>query len=420
MNQGASSKVEPTAGRNLPSTVPCELASTSMESPTLPTAFALAPPLPCRTALPAALSPRTRPVVAIVAAPPRSRPTQPPAPALTRRSGGGDAFAAFARDVAQYPLLRPSEERVLTEKVAYLRALNAARSALRETSADDTDPTDEAVASALGLNLDVYRTTLADCLGARDALVASNMRLVVKIARGVYRTHGACPGGGPGGGSGPTLLDIVQEGALGLLRAAETFDPARGVKFSTYAFRSVTQFCRRAARPPNLALHLPERLLAGAFAARKFRAVFFARHARWPTGSELLPALPHGVSLRSLEAAERHMKGAFALDRPLLGAAADAEAVTFGDMLADDAGRGPDAEVERDDAGERVREALAGVLSLRDARVVTLKFGLSGEPPWSNKGIAREIGVSDTRVSQILQAAMEKLRTAKPELAKLM
>lgn len=341
----------------------------------------------------------------------RARQVQPPAKIATRITGQTDSVTAFFRDIQQYRLLSPDEERELTLKVSRLREHSKARKALAESECGM--PSDEAIAEALGISLSQYFTEQSAGLAARDSLVAANLRLVVKIARAVLRRKRRNSEGAP-------LLDIVQEGALGLLRAADAFDPTRGVRFSTFAWLAVRRSCERAVAT-SFAMHVPERFVKASNKLRAASAEFFVTHGRWPNDSELATILPE-IDVQSVRLAEVRMQQMLELDRPLLSAApnGDGAVVTLGNFVPDDQNPTPESVLEEEFARERVRASLRKILKPREAKVLVLRFGLDEKAPISGKDIAEVFELSEVRVSQIVSASLKKLRKHDPELVELM
>lgn len=367
-------------------------------APVLPLA-----PTPCR-ARPKMLGARR--ARCVVAAPPQrpvlpkspSRPTMPPATAPRYQVGlnTDDSMEAFARDVAQYPLLTADEEKQLTYRMSRLRVHTDTHASL------DGARDDEAVAKELEIDVETLLQERRAGLAARDALVAANLRLVLKIARGVQRTRGPRA----------PLLDVVQEGVLGLLRATDTFDPTRGVKFATYAYRMVVRRCLRASVPMALAVHVPERVIVASARVRAARASHFARTGEEASDDQVLQMVP-GLSLDRVRIAERHLSGTLPLDAPL----SSKSTFTVADVVADDETRGPVANVEGRCAAEEVRRAIRTRLKPRDAQIMSLKFGLDGQEPLLSKTIAKLYSISESRIHQIVFASLAKIRECEPQLA---
>ena len=226
---------------------------------------------------------------------------------------------------------------------------------------------------------------------ARRRLVESNLRLVVWVAKRYA-------------GRGLALADLIQEGNLGLLRAAEKFDHRRGVGFATYATwwirQAVTRALTEKGRPIRVPVHKVE--LLGKLA----RVRELAQHLwREPTLAELAEVLgtdgPHVAAL--IQAGVPPLS----LERSLT----DQTDATVGHLVAD-----PGAGAEPEDAlwRESVRAELdlaLGALTAREAEVIHLRFGLGGGTPQTLREIGCRIGLTCERVRQIEAAAMRKLRT---------
>lgn len=290
--------------------------------------------------------------------------------------------ALYLIEISRVPLLTAEEEISLAK--AYEAGREAEKQLRQELLKVEQDP-------VITENLELSIQSGKD---ARKRMIESNLRLVVSIAR-KYMNRGIA------------LLDLVQEGNIGLQRAVEKYDWRRGFRFSTYAYWWIRQAVSRAivgqTRTIREPIHVGEALSKFAKTSRELTQTL----GRDPTREEL--ALAMDVFIEKIDAYKTIInQRPISLDMPVM----IGEETTLGELQVDINGQDPTQEAEMALLREKVDQMLSKKLTPREKRVLKLRHGLVDGVNWTLDQVGKELGVTRERVRQIEEVANEKLRTS--------
>ncbi|MGB7565394.1 MAG: RpoD/SigA family RNA polymerase sigma factor [Prochlorococcaceae cyanobacterium] len=281
-----------------------------------------------------------------------------------------DSIGWYLSNIGRVPLLTAAEEIELAHHVQAMKRLH-------ELPAETLSPR--------------QRHQIRMGTRARDRMMAANLRLVVSVAK-KYQNQGL------------ELLDLVQEGAIGLERAVDKFDPAMGYKFSTYAYWWIRQGMTRAidnsARTIRLPIHVSEKLSK----MRRITRELSHRFGRQPNRLELAHAM--GIPTKELEDLIAQSAPCASLDAHARG---EDDRSTLGELIADPASTEPMDSMDRSIQKEHL-SAWLSQLNEREQKILKLRFGLEGAEPLTLAEIGRQINVSRERVRQLEAKAILKLR----------
>ena len=287
------------------------------------------------------------------------------------RRRSSDPISWYLGTIGRVPLLTPAEEIELGNQVQIMMRL------LEE-------PKDGGYSDQDNKLIRVGRR-------CKERMMKANLRLVVSVAK-KYQ------------GKGLELLDLIQEGSLGLERAVEKFDPTRGYKFSTYAFWWIRQSMTRAiacqSRTIRLPVHLSERLSA----IRRVSLDLAHKLGAMPSRQEISEAMD--MPIEELDSLLRQSLTTSSLDAPVNG---DDDRSFLGDLIADTSHSEPLESVERGIHLEQLGQWL-GQLSEQERQVLEMRFGLEGHDRHTLAEIGRLLDVSRERVRQVELKALRKLR----------
>jgi RNA polymerase sigma factor (RpoD-like family) len=310
------------------------------------------------------------------------------------KTSSDDAVGAFFKEMARYPLLKPNEEVELARRIRYLVDMDAVQSRLIEEL--DRVPTRAELAAAVELTERQLEHRLYRSRVAKRKMIRSNLRLVVSIAKR-YLNRGV------------PFLDLIQEGALGLNRATEKFDPDKGYKFSTYAYwwirQGITRTIANDARTIRLPIHIVEKLNKLKKAHRDLRKEL----NRNPTEVELANALE--VTPEQLRNLQQVRRKSLSLNHRV-GKGEDTELM---DLLEDGDTQSPEAQMSETMLRQEIWDVLGDVLTQREKDIISLRYGLTSSKPCTLEEVGGLFNLSRERVRQIQSKAMRKLR--RPQIA---
>lgn len=304
---------------------------------------------------------------------------------MRRSSSTTDLVRLYLQDIGRVHLLSQEEEVTLARLVQERERLLRCRPAGDESTAAHR----QAWAERADLTTNQLRQALHQGKRARERMIQANLRLVVAVAK-KYQHRGL------------ELLDLVQEGSLGLERAVERFDPTRGFRFSTYAYWWIRQGITRALASQSRTIRLPVHITEKLNRLRRAQRQLTMRLRRLPTLAEL------AAELELSEAAVRFTL--LQVPRPIslesrVGRGQDTE---LGDLL-EDSHATPEEALTREQLHSDLEQLLAD-LNTREAQVIRQRFGLDGETPRTLNEIGACMELSRERVRQIESRALLKLR----------
>ena len=264
-----------------------------------------------------------------------------------------DSIQMYLKEIGQYPLILASQEKDLAKRI----------------EAGDTE--------------------------AKSLLAKANLRLVVSIAK---KYVGRSPD--------LTLLDLIQEGNLGLFKAVDKFDWTKGYKFSTYATWWIRQSITRALADQSRTIRVPVHMVE---TIAKYKQVY--RRLSQDLGRDPLPdeiATEMGLDVDKIYTIEKIDQNTVSLDAPVGDDGEDGKS-TYGDFIADDKILSPDQESSRRILGDQVREILND-LSEKERRILEMRHGLDDGIQHTLEEVGKKFGVTRERIRQIEAKAHEKIR----------
>ncbi|QYX30022.1 RNA polymerase sigma factor RpoD [Sphaerospermopsis torques-reginae] len=298
-----------------------------------------------------------------------------------------DSIRLYLQEIGRIRLLRADEEIELARKIADLLELERVRDHLYEQL--EREPEFKEWAEAVKLPLPTFRYRLHVGRRAKDKMVQSNLRLVVSIAK-KYMNRGL------------SFQDLIQEGSLGLIRAAEKFDHEKGYKFSTYATWWIRQAITRAIADQSRTIRLPVHLYETISRIKKTTKLLSQEMGRKPTEEEIATRME--MTIEKLRFIAKSAQLPISLETPI-GKEEDSR---LGDFIESD-GETPEDQVSKNLLREDLEKVLDS-LSPRERDVLRLRYGLDDGRMKTLEEIGQIFNVTRERIRQIEAKALRKLR----------
>ena len=303
----------------------------------------------------------------------------------------GDSVRAYLRDIGRIPLLEHEEEILLGRKVQRLMEIKEIESEMEVKSQDD-------LAGILGVTPKDLKRQLREGEKAKDKMVTANLRLVVSVAKKYTKRN-------------MELLDIIQEGTIGLVRGVEKFDPGRGYKFSTYAYWWIRQGITRAIAEKSRAIRLPIHVTENLNKLKKAQRELSQINGEMPTVFQLAEYLEFSVDeIKDLMCKSRQPTSL----EIKIGENRDTALI---DLLEDET-QLPEMLLERQSVKDNIREIICDLPEMQ-AAVVRMRYGIGEEvlEPMSMTAIGQVLNMSRDRVRTLENKAMRAIREQSENLS---
>lgn len=296
----------------------------------------------------------------------------------------GDSVRSYLRDIGRIPLLEHDEEILLGRQVQRMMEIKACEDLLGEITKED-------LAKSLDITTKELRRELRDGERAKDKMVTANLRLVVSVAKKYTKRN-------------MELLDIIQEGTIGLVRGVEKFDPGRGYKFSTYAYWWIRQGITRAIAEKSRAIRLPIHITENLNKLKKAQRELSQMNGQMPNVFELSDHL--GLSVDDIKDLMCKARQPTSLEIKI-GENRDTALI---DLLEDET-QLPENILEIQYIKEDIRELIAELPEMQ-AAVISMRYGIGDEmlEPMSMTAIGQVLNMSRDRVRTLEHKALRALR----------
>ena len=302
---------------------------------------------------------------------------------MTKRING-DSVRSYLRDIGRIPLLEHEEEILLGRQVQRLMEIQSL-----EQELDTNDR--EAIAGALNITTKELKTQVRNGRKAKEKMVSANLRLVVSVAKRYTKRN-------------MELLDIIQEGTIGLVRGVEKFDPGRGYKFSTYAYWWIRQGITRALAEKSRTIRLPIHVTENLNKLKKAQRELSALHGKTPSMVEI--AAHVGMSVDEINDLINKSQKPTSLEMTV----GDNQDTLLVDLIEDET-QLPERLLEQKCIKEDIQSMIADLPEMQ-AAVISMRYGI-GEgalEPMSMTAIGQVLNMSRDRVRTLEHKALRGLK----------